>query len=148
MLLLEKLFINHHIEIFDDEGVVRIKLTDHSGVGGFVDPSGVVGGELYAPLQDGSCTPCSLKEVMFLLDKLPLSVMVQDLEGESCTIDSSELPKERNQREKLLSLRCRDIWEEEERVSDDENAQPQPWYAAWKKATENKTRSLFTGLPS
>lgn len=146
MKLIEKKFINHHIEVYQDEvnGMV-IKLLDNSGDGGVVDSSGVVTGDHCVMLTNGLGTICSVDEILYLLRKLPLSITVSDdTDSESnIVIDNFSLPPEDEDRHKLLTMRSRDIWQLEAWMREDSRNSPPPWYVVWESMSNNQTKSLF-----
>lgn len=146
MKLIEKKFINHHIEVYQDKrrGTV-IRLLDNSGEGGFVDPDGVVTGDHCVMFTNGLGTICSVDEILYLLRKLPLSITVSDDNGyeSNVVIDNFSLPPEDEDRHKLLTLRSRDIWQIENWMREENRNDPPHWYLVWTKISNNQTKSLF-----
>lgn len=144
MKLVEKKFLNHHIEIYQDsEDNTLIKLLDESGEGGFVDPSKPATGNHCVWLTCGYYTCCSVSEIAFLSTKIPLSFTIHDQDGESYIVDHFFLPVKEEDREMLLSADERDVRDAEVWMLDDRKNVLPDWVTVWKKVTTNKTRSLF-----
>jgi hypothetical protein len=148
MALLEKLFINHHIEVHDKGGQISIRLTDEShgpfetiDEGAIIDP---IGSGFLLPLKSGGSTPASPEEVVFILSKLKMAVRKYDEDGENpVVIDHFFMPESDEQRLALLKANPGSIRQLERELDDGERHEAPEWYKVLTALRETPGRSLF-----
>jgi hypothetical protein len=148
MALVERVFINHLIEVHEQDGRISIRLIDDAGgPGELIDEAGIIepiGGNFSIPVKSGGGTPASLEEVVFVLSKLQMAVKKFDEDGEDpIVIDHFFLPASDEQRLELLKARRDTINRVERELETGERAKPPEWYATLASLRANPVRSLF-----
>lgn len=148
MALIEKVFINHHIEMHDDCGRISIRLIDEScGPGELVDESGViklVDNYCMIPLKSGGSTPTSPEAAIYILSKLSIPVEKNDDWGENpIVIDHFFLPESDEERLALITADRASMIEVEREIEHRERATPPEWYTTLKRLRSTEMRSLF-----
>lgn len=153
--LIAKAFINHHIQIEDHGGTLKVRLTDESGgLGEFVDTDGVFrelgeGNRLYlAPLQSGGSTPCSPAEIAWILDHVPMTVekfnQWSEHEDEWISIPHLFLPKDMEQRTELLAAHYDDVRRIERIMEDNAGWAPPEWFRTLEALRADPGPTLFS----
>lgn len=148
MALIEKVFINHHIEVHDDGGQILLRLTDESGgPGELVDESGIVkivDDHCAIPLKSGGCTPTSPEAAVYILSKLAMPVEKNDDWDENpIIIDHFFLPKSDEERLALITADRDAMIEVEREIENGECAAPPEWYTTLQHLRGAGMRSLF-----
>jgi hypothetical protein len=148
MAMIERVFINHHIEVHDKGGRIEIRLIDEScGPGELVDDTAVIeplNNDFMIPLKSGGFTPASAEEVVYVLSKLPMAVKKYDgYGGNPVIIDHFFLPETDEGRLALITADREEMRAVERELEYGERDTPPEWYTALKRLRESGMRSLF-----
>lgn len=148
MAVIERVFINHHIEVHEANGRTSIRLIDESfGPGELVDESRVIeplGSAFLIPVRSGGSTPGSPEEVVYLLSKLKMAVKLTDEDGENpIVVDHFFLPTSDEQRLEFITADDGSIRKVERDLEDGARREPPEWYVMLKSLRANPVRSLF-----
>lgn len=148
MALVDRVFINHLIEVYEQDGRTSIRLIDGSGgPGELVDDERVIepiGGNFSIPVKSGGGTPGSPEEVLFILSKLKMAVNKFDDDGENpIVIDHFYLPASNDERLALLTASSETINRIERELDNGERAKAPEWYSTLMSLRVNPVRSLF-----
>jgi hypothetical protein len=136
MRLLESKKIDHLVQVFDDAGTIRVKLTDESDEAHFIDPNGTIEcGHFLIPLVGGKKTPCSAEQAAYILSHLPMAVQVMDEHREVHVAQPNQLPDDRKELLKLLRHDVLDIWRIENQVNSGLITKAPAWYVALRAAS-------------
>ncbi|MGY3582364.1 hypothetical protein ACVIGB_000712 [Bradyrhizobium sp. USDA 4341] len=148
MAIIERTFINHHIEVHETNGRISVRLIDESfGPGEVVDESRVIeplGSSFLIPVHSGGSTPGSAEEVVYILSKLKMAVRLSDEDGENpIVVDHSYLPAADDQRLEFIIADWSSMRQVERDLEDGARKEPPEWYVTLKSMRANPVRSLF-----